>query len=362
MKNFFSNLFNRNNDPKSIISFDVIDPIYSYLYNQQGSLEFKVKGIQDHVWVNLFYFPGSFDHDEAKQEIKKAGFSNSYEVLNELYKKGNIATLTPELIAEGLEYDYIHIQFYSEPTKEAKQYFKRTMNNFVILFCCSNSLEINDFKILYSSAHFTDYTKGILDTELLDFNNPKNETQEIAVKDFKIVLQGICQYLNIEIPETVELPSSENLVQIEEVTKETFKELITLISRGNIEEDKLKEQSENLFQNFKKPDEDYYEVIEAHYEFFELIDAWNSDWKFDPEDAEYFISNLIGADWSFDYPEETYSHDLFPYIQTALQDLNLELMSYDTKGDNYLFFLAHKKDVGRILELSELTKIEVQKM
>ncbi|HEY1196394.1 MAG TPA: hypothetical protein VGE71_19705, partial [Flavobacterium sp.] len=63
--NFFSNLFGRNNDPKSIISFDVIEPIYSYLYNQQSNVEFKVKGIQENVIVNLFYFPGSLDHEEG---------------------------------------------------------------------------------------------------------------------------------------------------------------------------------------------------------------------------------------------------------------------------------------------------------
>lgn len=362
MANFFSNLFGRNNDPKSIISFDVIEPIYSYLYNQQGSLEFKVKGIQDNVFVNLYYFPGSLNHDEAKAEIKRAGFNNSYEVLNELYKKVDIGTLTPEMIEEGLEYDFVHIQFYSEPAKEARQYFKRTINNFVILFCCTNSLEINDFKILYSSTHFTDYTKGLLETEYLDFNNPKNETQEIGIRDFKIVLQGICQYLNIEIPKTVELPSNENLVDFEEVTENTFQEFIRLVSRGNIEEKELQKESKKLFKNFKKPEEDYYDVVESHFEFFESIDAWNSDWKFDPEDAEYFISEMMGEDWSFDYPDETYSHDLFPYIQSALEKINMELMSYNTNGDNYLFFLANKNDVSRILELSELTKVEIDRL
>ncbi|KAF2513587.1 DUF6630 family protein [Flavobacterium foetidum] len=362
MKSLFSNLFNRNNDPESIISFDVINPIYSYLYNQQGSFEFKVKGIQDQVWVNLFYFPGSFDHDEARKEIRKAGFTNSYEVLNELYKKVDIGTLTPEMIEEGLEYDFIHIQFYSEPTKEVKQYFKRTMNNFVILFCCTNSLEINDFKILYSSTHFTDYTKGLLDMEQLDFNNPKNETQKIGVKDFKLVLQGICEYLDIEIPKTVELPSNESLIEFEEVTEKTFEEFINLVSRGDFEEEELKEQSKMLFENFKRPEEDYYDIIEGHFEFFESIDAWNSDWKFDPEDAEYFISEMIGEDLNFEYPEETYSHDLFPYIQTALEKHGLELMSYNTNGDNYLFFVANKNEVSRILELSELTKIEIDQL
>ena len=360
--NFFSNLFGRNNDPKSIISFDVIEPIYSYLYNQQSNIEFKIKGIQENVIVNLFYFPGSLDHEEGNAEIKKAGFNNSYEVLNELYKKMNIVTLSDENIKEGLEYDFIHIQFYSEPTAEEKKFFKRSIKNFVLFFCCTNSLEINDFKMLYSGRHFFDYTKGLLESELIDPNNPKNESEEIGIRDFKLVLQGISQYLNIEIPKTVGLPSVENLVAFEEVTENTFQEFIKLISRGSVEQKELKKQSKKLFKNFNRPEEDYYDVVEEHFLLFESIDAWNSDWKFDPEDAEYFISDLIGEDFTFDYPEETYSHDLFPYIQSALEKLNLELMSYNTNGDNYLFFVANKEDVGRILELSELTKIEIDQL
>jgi hypothetical protein len=362
MKNFFSNLFNRNNDPQSIISFDVIDPVYSYLYNEKGSFEFKVKGIQEEVSVNLFYFPGSFDHEEGHAEIKKAGFNNSYEVLNELYKKIDIGAISEEDMKAGLEYDFIHIQFYSAPSKEMKQYFKRVINNFIIIFCCTNSLETNDFKILYSSYHFLDYTKGLLDTEYLDFNNPKNETQEIGIKDFKIVLQGICQYMNIEIPQSIELPSSENLLEAEKVTVQTFEEFIKLVSRGKAEEKLISKQSKKLFKDFQKESKDYHAKVEGHFEFFESIDAWNSDWKFDPEDAEYFISEMIGHDLNFAYPEKTYSHELFPYIQSALEKLNLELMSYNTNGDNYLFFLANKEDVSRILELSDLTKIEVDQL
>ncbi len=324
-----------------------------------GSLEFKVKGFYDNVVVNLFYFPGSFDHEEGKTEIEKAGFKNAYEVLNELYKKIDIGILSEEIMQEGLEYDFIHIQFYSEPSAEMKKYFNRVLNNFIIIFCCTNSLETNDFKILYSSSHFIDYTKGLLDTQLLDINNPKNETQEIGIKDFKIVLQGICQYLNIEIPESVEIPSLENLIEAEEVTVATFEEFAQLVSRGNIEEKLLKKQSKKLFKDFQKETKEYHAKVEGHWSFFESIDCWNSDWKFDPEDAEYFISEMIGEDLNFEYPEETYSHDLFPYIQSALEKRDLELMTYDTQGDNYLFFVANKDDVSRILELAELTKIEV---
>jgi len=362
MANIFSNLFGRNNDPKSIISFDVLDSIYATMYHEQNSLEFKMKGIHDTVSVNLYSFPTSFDHEEGKAEIEKAGFKNAYEVLNELYKKIDIGVVSEELIQQELEFDFIHIQFYSEPSAEVKKYFNHVLNNFVIFFCCTNSLEVNDFKILYSGSHFIDYTKGLLDTQPLDINTPKNETQEIGIKDFKTVLQAICQYLNVEIPEGVALPSSENLLEIEEVTLATFEEFVKLVSRGDMEEKELKGQSKKLFANFKSEKKDYYKKVEGHFDFFEVINTWNSDWKFDPEDAEYFISEMIGEDFNFDYPEETYSYNLFPYIQSALEKRNLELMTYDTHGDNYLFFLANKEDVYRIVALSELTKIEVNQL
>ncbi|MCV9927487.1 hypothetical protein OIU83_07475 [Flavobacterium sp. LS1R49] len=363
MKDFFPNFFGRNNDPKSIVSFGVINSIYSYLYNEVNGVDFKMKGVHDAVSVSLYSFPTSFDHEEAQKEISKAGFKNAYEVLNELYKKLDIGVLSEESMQAELEYDYIHIQFYSEPTPEAKKYLKHVLHNFVIFFCCTNSLEINDFRILYNNSYFLDYTKGILDTEYIDINNPKNEIQKIGFKEFERILQGICQYMEIEIPESVVVPSRENLLPVDVVvTSEIFEEFIKLVSRGNVEDKLLKKQSKKFLKNFNKGLEDYEAKVEGDFEFFESIDCWNSDWKFDPEDAESFISEMIGEDLNFEYPEETYSHDLFPYIQSALEKRGLELMTFDTHGDNYMFFVVNKSDVARILELSELTKIEVEQL
>ncbi|MGE6353911.1 DUF6630 family protein [Flavobacterium sp. NPDC079362] len=363
MKDFFLNLFGRNNNPKSIVSFDVMDAIYSELYNGNNNFEFKMKGVHDTVSVSLYSFPSSFDHDEGRAEIKKSGFKNAYEVLNEIYKKINIGPVSEEQMLQELEYDYIHIQFYTEPTAEAKKYFKHILHNFVIFFCCTNSLETNDFKMLYNNSYFLDYTKGILDAEAIDIKEPKNDAQKLGFKEFERILQGICQHLNIELPESIELPSRENLLPEEvEVTQETFEEFIKLVSRGDVDEKLVQKQSKKLLKNFKKGHTEYHEIVQGQWDFFESIDAWNSDWKFDPEDAEYFISEMIGEDLNFDYPEETYSHDLFPYIQSALEQRGLELMSYDTHGDNYLFFVANKNDVPRILQLSELTKIEVDSL
>lgn len=361
MKKLLSYFSDRNNAPKSIVSFDVIHAVYSYLNTEQNQIEFKMKDGYNTVVANLFTFPGSFDYEEARNEVEKNGFKNSYEVLNEIYKKMNIEPVSQDQIEEGMEYDYLHIQFYSEPPARIKAYLKAIFHNFIIFFCCTDSSETNDFRILYNNDYFTDYTKGILNTQYIDIKDPKNDIQEIGFKEFKKVLQAICQYMNIEIPENTELPSSENLVQNEEVTIETFKEFIQLVSRGNVEEKFVRKQSKKLFKDFKK-EKDYDSKVEEDWDFFVNIDCWSSDWKFDPEDAEYFVSEMIGYDLNFEYPEETYSHNLFPYIQSALEKHDLELMTYDSYSDSYLFFVANKSDVNRILELSELTKISVDQL
>ncbi|GIQ58528.1 hypothetical protein Flavo103_16640 [Flavobacterium collinsii] len=359
MKNFFSNFFGRNNDPESIVSFDVLNSIYTYLQNGSGRVDFKMKGIHDAVSATMYSFPDSFDHEDSRIEIEKSGFKNAYEILNELYKKVNIAPLSNEEMLEEPVYNYLHIEFYSEPSSEMKKHLKHVLQNFIIIFCCTNSLESNDFKMLYSNSYFFDYTKGLLEAEPVDIEAPKNEIEKIGFKDFKTVLQGICQYMEIELPSTIILPSAESLMT-DEVSIDHFKEFLQLISRGEIEEELLEGQSQVLFDNFglEEEDEDY----DYEFDFFEGINSWHSDWKFDPEDAQYFISEMIGEDFTFEYPEETYSHDLFPYIQKELAKQDLELMSYDTKGDSYLFFVANKNDVGRILELSEITEMGIDRL
>ena len=355
-------MFAGKNDPKSIVSFDVLDLIYSYLYHESGSLEFEMKNVHKPITVNLLTLPSSFDgYEDSRKELEESSYNNSFEILNELYKKININPITQDQIDQGLKFDFIHIQFYTKPER-LKKNFKHIFNNFIIFFCSTNGTVANDFKILYTNNWFLNYVKGILTAEAIDFTDPKNDIQEIGVEEFKTVLQGICQYLNIEIPEGTELPSEENLLVQEKVTAATFEELINLVSRGDVDEKFVKKQSKKLLKNFKKGSDNYEEVIEGNWFFFKSIDSWHSDWKFDPEDAEHFISEMIGQDLNFTYPEKTYSHNLFPYIQSALEKLDLELMTFESYGDSYLFFVANKKDVARIVELSQLTKIEVKKL
>jgi hypothetical protein len=365
MKNFFENLFKKeeDNNENSIVSFDVLNPIYTYLTDETSSFDFKMKGIHGEVSVNLYTFPGSFYNEEAQKGIKEAGFSNPHEILNELYNKVNISAVSDQDIEQGFEYDYMHINFYSEPPPEIRKMLKHVMQNFIIFFSCEdNSEENNTFRILYSTSYFFDYTKGLLECKFIDANNPETEMEEIAFKDFKLVLQGINQYLKIKMPQNIALPSAEDLIQ-DSINVDHFRELLRLISRGDLNEEELNEQAEELFENFgidedDEDDEDY----DYSFNFLDGVNHWHSDWKFDAEEAEAIVSDLIDQDFKFDCPEETYSHDLFAYIQAELAKQNLELMSCDTGGDSYLFFVVNKDEVARILELAEITEIGIDKL
>ena len=76
-------------------------------------------------------------------------------------------------------------------------------------------------------------------------------------------------------------------------------------------EKELKKQSKKLFKNYQKDTNEYHAIVDGHFDFFESIDAWNSDWKFDPEDAEYFISEMIGEDLNFELAASVIHRKIF---------------------------------------------------
>ena len=58
--------------------------------------------------------------------------------------------------------------------------------------------------MVYNNSYFLDYTKGILETESIDFKEPKNDIQKLGFNQLERVLQGICEHLQIKLPESIE--------------------------------------------------------------------------------------------------------------------------------------------------------------
>lgn len=356
MKNFFSKMFGKENNEEKVLTFKVLDEIYSYLYYENPSLDFKMKGFFDKVYINRYNFPESFDNPKSKSEIKSCGLSSIYEVLNQIYPKINVEPISKDLIDENYPVDFIHIQFYSDG-KNYNSAVKNILQNFIIFFSCENGSTVsNGFRLWYcNNRYFTFYIRNLLDSKHLDLTMPLEDHEKIAIDDFKKVVTGICQHLKID--SGIEAP---NLL-VEAVSQSHYFDLLLLISRNAIPEKELTKQAGKLFKAHQKHGV-MLDILESNESFMDNINCWNSDWKFDPEDAEYFISEMIGKTFTFERPEETYSHDLFPYIQTELAKNDFELMSFNTYGDSYLFFVANKTDVAKILELSEITNLEIDRL
>lgn len=208
-----------------------------------------------------------------------------------------------------------------------------------------------------SNRYFTNFTRSLLETEYFDFNVEKTGVEAVALQDLQKVIIGLCQHLDISVPASL---SSQNF-SIEKPTVSHIEEFFKLITRNSISSQELKNISNDLFSQLQEQNDDY-DFIEDSLEFCENLNFWNSDWKFDPEDAAYFISEILDQDFNFEYPENIYSDDLFPYLQIELAKQDLELMTFETNSDSYLFFVANKNEVDRILELSQIIDIGVEKL
>jgi hypothetical protein len=201
--------------------------------------------------------------------------------------------------------------------------------------------------------------------------NEPDASVEKDVNTFQKALKALCQALDLPINETLKEKYPENLL-LESPSVEDFERVIEL-TNYNAFKNNIKEEAKFLHENFNRDWNQVFEEIheyEGHNPFYypareRIIDEdniWNSDWKFEAEDMEWFVSDVLNEEWTFDYPEDTYSHDLFPYIQKKLAEKDLELMNMDTEGDSYIFFLAKKENVSEILDLSNQMSLGIEKI
>ncbi len=89
--------------------------------------------------------------------------------------------------------------------------------------------------------------------------------------------------------------------------------------------------------------------------------TWRSDWKFEPEEMEAIVRNLLGwEEWEWEYPEETYSEELFPYVQAALERDGLVLCDVPTGDDCYLFAIFWLDDIEAVQATAQRLDLEVE--
>lgn len=343
--------------------------LFQYLQNEKSLVSVNIDGFENEAEMMWYEFPNSYlDSTDDLTFLENSGFNSFYELLNVVYEK---SAVSPVDVSHDMEannqYDLMVFNYYLQPNANEETLSENVKISFYLVFVCENeSEEINGVRILYAKGMDYSVANFVEAKFLVDINNPDPE-DEVYVSAFEKIVAAFSLETNVEINKEIVNKYSDFLSDTA-VSKDDFRNVLTNLNfkkRDNVEElvnylyDSWQNDWSSLFTEVEYYDDGYFPL---RFSFLDDDNTRFSDWKFDPEDVEEIISQLLGEEWTFNYPNETYSHDLFPYIQKELSQLGLELMHMDTLGDSYQFFIVKKENVDAILSISRKLKLGVEQV
>ena len=365
------NPFKKTDDKFNLhIDFELINNIYQYLDNVKNPVSINVKDQIGEVEASWFYFPEYFVSSNHKT-LKKNSFDNLFQILNKKFVDAKIDTIDiNQAIANDDQYIFIEFSFDSKPvTEKEKLYYKKIPLYFYVILVRADDNDVNnDFRIFFTRTTSYNSLENFINAKCIENIYNPEDNDLIYIESLERNLVALSQYLKLQISAELQKKYTDSLL-LGEVTEQDFKRLMELINYNTMDYD-LDQIAKDLFADYQANWGDLNEEVDypTEYYFPKRFDVlfeenfWFTDWKFDPEDADGFIEDILDEEWGFEYPAETYSHELFPYIQQALAKKELELMDLDCEGDSYCFFVVQKKDVQELLNLSQKLKIGLTKL
>jgi hypothetical protein len=352
---------------QSMLNAEILNQIENHVKESEG-LSLKLLGFTDEITVNAYAFPSSFDDDETQSQLKKLKYKNSVNLLNTAYRKLGITELSKadikRCIAGELEYWYLDISFGTPISPELQNHYKTQSHNFMIFIGDpepGDDADEDGLRMLYTNQLIFNYVQEFDRAIYLDLDSELDEKYQTAISQLESVIYGICKTIEIEIPKSLQSETLDRLI-IAPPTLETFKSLLKLLTRNQCEDKEYQKDAKKL-QTFSKKAVDEFELHGKVRDILDRYDAvYYSDWKFDPEDIEDGFSTILEEEFTFEYPEETYSQDLFPYLQVELAKRELTMLNIDTGGDSYLFCIVNITDVEIILELSQSISLKIERI
>lgn len=355
-------------DRHSILNSRILSQIENHVQEHE-SLSLKLSGFAGEITVNAYAFPSSFDDDETRSQLNKLKYKSPVHLLNAAYRKLGITELSKAdikaCITGALEYWYLDISFSTPIPPELQNHYKTQNHQFMIFLGDpepDDDAEEDGLRILYTSQFIFNYVQEFDRAIYLDLDDSKlDEKYQTAISQLESVIYGVCKTIEIEIPQSLQSAALDLLI-IPPPTLETFKSLLKLLTRSSCEDKEYQKDAKKL-QTFHKKGVDEFELHDKVRDILDRYDAvYYSDWKFDPEDIEYGCSSILEEEFTFEYPDETYAHDLFPYLQAELAKRELKLLNIDTGGDSYLFCIVNITDVDSILELAHSIDLKIDRI
>jgi hypothetical protein len=352
---------------QTMLNAEILSQIENHVKESEG-LSLKLLGFTDEITVNAYAFPSSFDDDETHSQLQKLKYKSSVHLLNAAYRKLGITELSKsaikQCIAGELEYWYLDISFGTPISPELQNHHKTQSHNFMIFIGDpepDDDAAEDGLKILYTNQLIFNYVQEFDRAIYLDLDSELEHKYQTAISQLESVIYGICKMIEIPIPQNLQSETLNRLI-IAPPTLETFKSLLNLLTRNQCEDKEYQKDAKKLQTFYKKAVDEF----ELHCKVRDILDRYNavyySDWKFDPEDIECGFSTILEEEFTFEYPEKTYSDDLFPYLQVDLAKRALTMLNIDTSGDSYLFCIVNCADVESVLELSQSIDLKIERI
>lgn len=316
----------------------------------------------DEIEIITASYPYYFDIAMYQEELQTLGYNNFYEVLDIVFEKTKINKIDIEHVVKEEE------QFNFWRIKIPIGFDQNWTYRYIYVFFVTEETNRLSYRISYYDAEYESLASIANKTVFFqgDLKAPLEHEKEF-VQHFLTAVVALAEQINMEIPEDLKAMFPVSLLETPPC-KEDFIQLIELVNYHPFDED-IDEVATGLYEDLMAElpkisgEYSFWNHTETlyynHFKVLNFENAWSSDWKFDPEDAKYFIRDILGKEWPFEYPEETYSDNLFPYIQEGLGKIGLALMGLATYGDYYEFFLVKKEDVAKILKLSQKLYLEI---
>lgn len=330
----------KNKEEKSIISSHAVAEIYNYLYYLDSAFRFELDGYAEKVYVNLYTFPTSI----SKKELKKSGYINSIDLLNELFKKSGIETVETD-IGEDECYPFIQVELSKFINK--KEY---TTHFFFIYF-----LNDEELFIAHSTSDFHNFVKAFLTYKEIDFSAKDSETQELK-SDIEKMLYGCFQCLQIPVPDGY-AKNPYNISIKNTVSEEETTEFLNIISRNNYDKNNDQEETYSHLL-FAIRNDEAFEFIEENDVIRDYL--WNIDWRIDFEDFSDMLADEFSFPLDLNTDEEQENETFLAEVQKSLNKHNIKMINFVTDSDNYLLGFVKSNEVEKISALCDKFNVEIE--
>ena len=326
------------------------------------------------VIVGIGFLPHDMSEntDFKKKILKKYGFSSATALAEDFRKRVlNFDEPIPENFEkDGIGYVYTVISgydvFYNRMYMFGIHCFNGDFN--VTYYDLENDAETEDY---YEEHELYSQAKGY---RWLD---PESDYYEdvLAWEALNKLATDIYFHLEDKLDMKIDIKP----IPEEEKVMPTQEHLAKFLAFCGVEQDVIDENKERLLKALEEytPDE-YGDISEAMAEMMEyshkiqrtepvieIIREYGvcrfSDWKFYAEELEEYILDLADfSDWKWEYPADTYSADLFPYMRKQLYPYHLWLCHLDEGADAYLFLLFSEKDMPEIMKLARILDLPLK--